>query len=125
MSLVPSLLFVGLWRGLMRLREDRIVDDVLARVESDARGTTVEPNAFLGAGEERHTAGGPVARGGVAGLDYDEAGDRGVGGIGDADADLDARERLHQCHNCDVLRPPTDDPCPTCGATPPSETWDL
>lgn len=35
MSVVPSLLFLGLWRGLLRLRDERLVDDVLARVEAD------------------------------------------------------------------------------------------
>lgn len=108
MSLVPSLLFLGLWRGLLRLRDDRLVDDVLTRVETDDGGTatTVEPNAFLGAG------GGPdesrVDAEAVA-TSLDDAGDL-----------ADANRRLVHCHECAVLRPSGDVDCPTCGA-PPAE----
>lgn len=109
LSLVPSLLFLGLWRGLLRLRDDRLVDDVLARVETEDAGaaTTVEPNAFLGAGSDSET---------VDGSRVDaEAVSASLGGAGDL---AETNRRLIQCHECAVLRPSGDGHCPTCGAPP-------
>lgn len=104
MSLVPSLLFLGLWRGLIRLRDDRLVDDVLARVETEDGGaaTTVEPNAFLGAG------GGGASRGDA----------EAVAATLDANELRETTGRLIQCHECSVLRPSGGVDCPTCGAPP-------
>jgi hypothetical protein len=92
MSLVPSVLFLGLWHGLRRLRDDRLVDDVLTRAES-AEPTTVEPHAYLGAGD-------PAASG---------------------DEPTAAREAgLELCPECRVLRPPNGESCPGCGVEPGS-----
>jgi len=98
MSLVPSVLFLGLWHGLRRLRDDRLVDDVLTRAES-AEPTTVEPHAYLGAGD-------PAA-----------AGDESAAG----DEPTAAREAgLELCPECRVLRPPNGESCPGCGVEPGS-----
>jgi hypothetical protein len=104
MSLVPSLLFVGLWRGLMRLRDDRLVDEVLARLEEDGAGrTALEPHAFLDAGATGARADGTVepARADAAAV---------------AGSLADANRALIHCGDCGVLRPSGDVPCPTCGA---------
>ncbi|MEZ3144562.1 zinc ribbon domain-containing protein [Halobaculum sp. MBLA0143] len=92
MTLVPSLLFLGLWRGLLRLRDDRLVDEVLARAEVDrGPGGVVGPgsdaNPFLSDGTD-----GPPAR--------------SSGPVG--------------CPSCGVLRAPGET-CPACGTEPDGE----
>lgn len=104
LSLVPSLLFVGLWRGLVRLRNDRLVDDVLARVEQQNPGaTTVEPHAFLASGRETNQ------------LDITAAREDATAVSASLSADT---RRLEQCPECGVLRPTGNLACPTCGESP-------
>lgn len=92
LSLVPSVLFLGLWRGLLRLRDDRLVDDVLARVET-GRG----PAGVVGPGGDAN----PFLSDETDGVTA-----RDHGPVG--------------CQSCGVLRAPGET-CPACGTEPGEE----
>lgn len=63
----PSALFIGLWRGLMALRDDRLIERMLDEAPEPYRGPEWRPAAFLGAAvgsarDRGSSAGDPSAR---------------------------------------------------------------
>jgi hypothetical protein len=52
LSVAPSLLFIGLWRGLMRLRDDELVERMNDDWEEPYVGPTIVPRSIVPRSEQ-------------------------------------------------------------------------